>query len=463
MNSRKLRLSRWCKYFTRNDITAFYHSILLNVIFIPTEIAVKIVDIFKQPKKLEEALSVVGKELLMALRDQKLLVDNGSNEFDVLLRVREELKTDITLESMYLLLTDGCDFCCGYCFEETPVGKKIFKPLLMSSDIAKAAIDLFAELIQKYGNAEKKKIIHLYGGEPLLNMGVVEFVISYIREMKTQKKLPDKCDIVIVTNGSQINDAAAKIFFANGITVGISLDGPLQINDLYRFSKNGKSAFEIAVNAYNLLRKTGVIVGLSATLTPATVDNFDSVLDFFTNDLKIQDGISFNILHYNPAVPVDINYFRKAAECIIKAFERFRTMGIYEERMMRKAKAFITKSQIFADCSVVGSQIVISPDGKIGACQDFIKPRTYFKGSVLEKNYDPFKNGLFVDWEKRSPFFMEQCLDCEAIGICGGGCPASVELKTGNRWNIDERICPHSKLTLEWLIWETFAKMRKNV
>jgi uncharacterized protein len=51
---------------------------------------------------------------------------------------------------------------------------------------------------------------------------------------------------------------------------------------------------------------------------------------------------------------------------------------------------------------------------------------------------------------------MEECFDCEAIAICGGGCPASVELKTGSRWNIDERICPHSKNTLYWLILESF-------
>ena len=114
---------------------------------------------------------------------------------------------------------------------------------------------------------------------------------------------------------------------------------------------------------------------------------------------------------------------------------------------------------MFADCGVVGNQIVIAPDGKIGVCQDFVKPRTYFDGSVFDGDYDPFERGLFDGWRKRSPLFMDQCIDCNAVAICGGGCPASVELKTGNRWNVDERICQHSKLTLEWLIWETFHKI----
>ncbi|MDD2935200.1 MAG: SPASM domain-containing protein [Candidatus Pacebacteria bacterium] len=102
----------------------------------------------------------------------------------------------------------------------------------------------------------------------------------------------------------------------------------------------------------------------------------------------------------------------------------------------------------------------MAPDGKVGVCQDFVKPRKYF-GDELTKNpsYDPFENGLYDGWKNRSPFFMEQCYDCEAIALCGGGCPASIELRTGSRWNIDDRICPHSKQSLEWLIWDTYKNM----
>jgi uncharacterized protein len=141
----------------------------------------------------------------------------------------------------------------------------------------------------------------------------------------------------------------------------------------------------------------------------------------------------------------------------LRAFETFRERSIYEERMMRKAQAFVDRQPIFTDCGVNGSQIVVAPDGSIGVCQDFVKPRTYFRGSVSDPSYDPVQDGLFAGWRERSPLFTEECLDCSAVGICGGGCPASAELKTGNRWNIDTRICPHSKLSLEWLVWQTYA------
>lgn len=459
MKRQNFRLSRWSKYFPRNGITAFFHSILLNVIFVPTETAEKILNFFSSPKDVHEIINKIGRETMELLQNQGFIISDGNNDYDILHKIRDELKSNITLESMYLLLTDGCNLRCKYCFEDTPFKKKIFHPVMMDKDVAKKSVDLFAFLTQEYGNTEKKKVIHLYGGEPLLNMEVVKFVIPYINELKKSGNLQKDCNIVVVTNGTQITNDTAKLFHENSVTVGISLDGPEHLNNMYRVSPSISDVYSAAVAAYNILKKNGVIVGLSTTLTPEVVNNFDSVLNFFIDELGIQDGISFNILHYNPAVSVDVDYFEKAAKCIIQAFERFRVLGVYEERMMRKAKAFIAKKPIFADCSVVGSQMVIAPDGKIGVCQDFVKPRTYFKGSVFEKNYDPFKSGLFMEWQNRSPFYMEQCFDCEALGLCGGGCPASVELKTGSRWNIDKRICFHSKLTLEWLIWETFAKL----
>ena len=57
---------------------------------------------------------------------------------------------------------------------------------------------------------------------------------------------------------------------------------------------------------------------------------------------------------------------------------------------------------------------------------------------------------------------MPQCLDCEATTICGGGCPASAEARYGSMWEVDRRICPHSKKALEWLIWDQHSQIRKK-
>lgn len=454
------RISRWCHFFIKDDVAALFHSISLNVIFLRGESGKILPNLKGKIIKGQKIILEIGEDAANLLLREKFIVLSSHNEMEYLFNVRNRLMNEISLEMMYLLLTDLCNLRCKYCFEDAPSVPSSFKGTMMSTKTARYALEAFARLTGKYGNPDKKKIIHLYGGEPLLNLKVVREVILGIELLKKEKVLPRECDIVIITNGTLVTENLAKFFAEYSVNVGISVDGPKHINNIYRVGKDDKiDVFQKAISSYILLRNYGVNTGLSVTLTPEVVQNFDEVLDYFVNDLMVRDGVNFNILHFNPAVPVDFQYFKSAAQCLIKAFKKFRELGIYEERMMRKAQSFAKKELMFADCGVVGHQIVVAPDGQIGVCQDFVKPRTYFKGSVYDSNFDPVNVGLFTEWRERSPLFMEDCFDCQALGVCGGGCPASIELKTGNRWNIDERICPHSKLSLEWLIWDMYLQL----
>jgi len=451
-NKNKYRLSRWCKWFKKGNIIAFLHNISLALIFLPESIGQKIISSDINYKKVDDYI-------LEELRKERLIVDFDYDEMQELFQVRNKFLQNKSLEIAYLLLTDACNLKCKYCFEETPL--LISKPVSavnMNSITVKCAMNVFANLTKKYGRDGYKRIIHLYGGEPLINFKAAKEAIIEVEKLKRNQIMPEECEIAIVTNGVFLNEDVISFFAKHKVTVGISIDGPAHINNIYRVSKQENDVFPIILRNYKLLQKYSVKNGISATLTPDVINNFDEVLSFFIDKLKIQDGISFNILHYNQGILLDDTYFDKAAECLIYAFEKFRKLGIYEERMMRKARAFINRETMFSDCGAMGNQIVIAPDGLIGMCQDFVKPRMYFDYSVFDSNFDPYRSGLFRKWSRRSPLFMDQCLDCEALGICGGGCPANVELKTGNIWNIDNRICPHSKKSLEWLIWDTFSK-----
>ena len=57
---------------------------------------------------------------------------------------------------------------------------------------------------------------------------------------------------------------------------------------------------------------------------------------------------------------------------------------------------------------------------------------------------------------------MPKCYECEALGICGGGCPANAKIVDGSIWEVDRRFCVHSKMTLEWLIWDQYSQMQKS-
>ncbi|MEK7637589.1 MAG: radical SAM protein [Patescibacteria group bacterium] len=381
----------------------------------------------------------------------------AADEMEELYHLRQRLVDDIHLELMYLLVTDACNFRCRYCFENTPVAPS-FRPSMMTRETVEQALQRFADWTNLYGRPGAKRVVHLYGGEPLLNRSAVYHAVVTLARLKESGRMPNECEMVIITNGSRLTEEDVTLFARHHVSVGISLDGPREINNAYRVGTHSQlDAFALTREAYERARRHGLRVGLSVTVTPDVVKHFDEVLDFFLNDLGVQDGVNFNILHYHPAVPTDSTYYERAAQCLLKAFERFRVLGIYEERVMRKVKAFVRREPMYADCGVVGNQIVVSPDGRIGVCQDFVKPRTYFSGNVFDSTYDPIRSRLFDEWQMRSPLNMEQCLDCVALGMCGGGCPACAELQTGNRWNVDQRICPHSQLMVKWLIWQSYT------
>lgn len=452
-----MKLSKWCFTFEKNGVTAIFHALTFFVAFIRTFEWDEFVEKFQEGGEYD-------RELFELLLNNELIICCEQADDLLFNTVRDNLFNDDSVDLLYLLVTDGCNLKCKYCFEDSPLNTQT-RAVFMNKETVRESLNLFADVIDHQHNFHKNKIIHIYGGEPLANKSAVYEIIAYVQELKNIGRLPIDCLIVIVTNGVLLLEDDARFFGKNNVIVGLSVDGPKEITNKYRIPKKyGLDVTESIMNAYHLLKKYDVKVGLSVTITPDAVINPSDFVNFFLGvDFKNLDGLSLNILHFSPNMIIDSDYYKMAVQCQIKAFEQFREIGLYEERVMRKIESFTSHKPMYADCGVVGNQLVIAPDGLIGVCQDFIKPRTYFSKSVFDYkiSYDIPKllAELFVEWRFRSPFFMEQCQRCSAIGICGGGCGASVELKTGNRFELDERACYHSLGILEWMIWDIYSRL----
>lgn len=448
-----MRFSKYVHTFHREGVSAIFHALTFEVAYLSTE---NLVELQNNPQDIKRDFA----ELHEMLKEAGFFVDESTDEEASFEELRTRMLKSISLELLYLLVTDGCNLRCSYCFEDAPHGANTTRASAMSTSTIRRSINIFSKMSQRHGNPTKKKVIHLYGGEPMVNRRGVHEAIRYIQILKQGGALPADCQATIVTNGVLLQKSDVELFAEHGVTVGLSVDGPPDITNLHRIPKrSGINVHEDIVRAFRLLKTHGVKTGLSATITPRALECDEEFLDFFTEGEFAQaDGLSLNLLHYTPHFPLPEGYYEQATTLQIKAFQRFREKGIYEERIMRKARAFVDRMPAYADCGVVGYQLVIAPDGKIGVCQDFVKPRTYFTRSVFDENTDDLLEDLFAAWRTRSPFYMPDCQNCSAIGICGGGCPASAEMRTGNRFNLDERACYHSRQVLEWLIWDAYEQ-----
>jgi len=457
------KLSRFCKVFTKGDVVALYHSLLVEVVYLKdifyrelTEIptCINLANLRARHKGEGDFLD----KALHTLVEKNIIVPIDDNEIGIIESIREELLGKPTVEMMYLLITDQCNLRCGYCFLETHTPEN-FKPNKMTIPNALRAVDFFMEMAERFGSKKENavKVIHIYGGEPLTNWPALKSVVGRINYLRGVNKTAEKVKLVTITNGTLINSDIADFFKRNNMSIGISLDGHPQTAGKYRKYVDGSNSFREALRGYRYLTKSGVEVGISCTLVPESLENPQKMLDYLLNEIGIDGNISFNILHHNPTIPISENYLRDASDFIIYAFEVFRKHGIYEERMMRKITPFVESKIMLYDCGGCGQQLAVSPEGKVGTCHDCLRGDKHIAASIFGDGFNPRDNAVFLEWSKRSPFNMPECYDCEVIALCGGGCPSDAEIESGSIWGLDTRFCIHSKTVLKWMIWDQYS------
>ena len=212
------------------------------------------------------------------------------------------MKTTKKIDTIYLVVSQGCNLGCKYCFLENEAGN--WQNKMMPWETAKLTIDKFVSYINKFNI--KDPIIMLFGGEPLYNWKIVKDIVEYCYD-----KFPnlfnnsDKADNIafrMVTNGTLINSEKAKFMKKYNIVAAISLDGPKEINDENRVFKNSdKSVYNTVKKSIEILKKEECDFGLSITLSSSVVNDRDNIIKWLKEiDVK---NIYFNPLHYDTNIP----------------------------------------------------------------------------------------------------------------------------------------------------------------
>ena len=152
-----------------------------------------------------------------------------------------------------------CNLDCKYCYYKT-LGEdsKEFRKLFPIQDIeedgnliegSKIIMNeaVLKRLIKDYLDLDfPKKTFIWQGGEPLIAglsffKRVVDYQNQYVHFLKTKCGRYIKVINIIQTNGTLINKKWARFFKENNILVGISLDGPKDVNDPFRIFKTQKT------------------------------------------------------------------------------------------------------------------------------------------------------------------------------------------------------------------------------
>lgn len=459
-----VRLSRFAHSYELDGAVALYHSLRMRPVYL-------------KRNEYENLQAWLAGSFCVSLEDapvgirpcveelikNRILTHSDGEDGRVLEFVRSRMPSP-SINVCYFILSEQCNLACKYCFlGNNDVQKRArFSSASMTKETAEKALQFFARQI-KLSNAVddfNHPIIIFYGGEPLLNFEVLDYVAERINEMRTSDPIFKNAELSVVTNGTLLDVGKVKRLQQLNVGIGISIDGFTETSNAMRVDVSNKPAYPRILSALELCRDLGVDVSLSVTLSEETVKHKDEVLNLIKR-FKIK-SLGFNILMSSEAFPLPSDYSERAARFIIDEFISLRDRGVYEDRMMRKLKAF-TKAQVYySDCAATsGGQIVIAPNGRVGICHGCLHDKKYFVTDVDDSSFCASKHPTYLEWASLSPVNKEECLDCPALGICGGGCPINaMNAKSENTiHSMDERFCVHSKLTLEFFIRDLYRIM----
>ncbi|MCX2828585.1 MULTISPECIES: radical SAM protein [Bacillus] len=122
------------------------------------------------------------------------------------------------------------------------------------------------------------------------------------KAISLQKKYADGKQITntIQTNGTLLNDRWCQFFSAHHFLVGLSLDGPEHIHDMYRIDRGGKPTFELVMKAIVMLKKHGVEFNILTCVTRHSSYRPLEIYRFFK-----QQGIQY--IQFIPIVEREVN------------------------------------------------------------------------------------------------------------------------------------------------------------
>jgi uncharacterized protein len=193
------------------------------------------------------------------------------------------------LDELVLHVSDDCNLRCIYCFADK--GRYGNSGRLMTFETAARAIDAIINRFRTIGK------IKFFGGEPLLNYNVMNYVCSLMNEHASASTLHPPV-FNVVTNLTLINENILSFFVNNDFGVTVSLDGPEEIHDALRKFSSGTGSYWLVGRNLSMLRAAldSRKIAIETVYTPIHTVSDVSIVDVY-QFISNRFGITNVIIH----------------------------------------------------------------------------------------------------------------------------------------------------------------------
>ena len=316
-----------------------------------------------------------------------------------------------------------CNLKCEYCFyKDITENREVADFGFMTDDTLESIVKTVLEF------ADCNATFSFQGGEPTLRG--LDFYRNLISLQKKHNNKNIEILNTIQTNGILLDDEWAEFLAKHRFLVGLSLDGPQKLHDLYRKKENGDGTYSTVIQKARLLELHGVDLNILLVVTGALAEHPGKVYSFFRKN-------NFNYLQFIPCLdplsekngnnryslrPAEYTHFLK------HFFDRWYSDILSGKEISVRFFDNLVRAVMGEEpetCSMRGKcscQFVLEADGSCFPC-DFYVTEEWKLGNIRDAGIlDMYHSDNCHRFLSSGAILAEECQRCKWLRLCRGGC-----------------------------------------
>ncbi|AET70943.1 six-Cys-in-45 modification radical SAM protein [Desulfosporosinus orientis DSM 765] len=429
--------------FEQGD-TFIAHDVNSGSLHVLDEGTYQVLKSLERLQELKETLSTEGIKKVLEAAGQSL----PDEELHEILEDLEELHGEGTLfsaeaesfqpaypekpivKAICLHVAHDCNLRCEYCFAGT--GAFGGSRTMMDLETGKKGIDFVLELSGHRDHCE----VDFFGGEPLLNFGMIKSLVDYGRKAAAVRGKTIK--FTLTTNGVLLNKEIQEFLEQEEISVVLSLDGRPEVHDRMRPYAGGRGSYDkVAPLIKEFVKKRpesspyalGTYYYVRGTYTHFNLD--------FDRDVLHMADLGIQQISIEPVVasPGDAYAFQDGdLEKIRAAYDRLGEELLQRRKEGKDFNFFHFNIALdqgpcmlkrLSGCGAGHEYVAISPEGDLYPCHQFVGQEAYKLGSLYNESPYQLKEEVVKDFRSAHIYNKPSCRECWARFACSGGCHAA--------------------------------------
>jgi uncharacterized protein len=341
-------------------------------------------------------------------------------------------KNELAVKTITIIVTEDCSLRCSYCYQNA---KNSFHA--MTKETARKIVDLLFQedakdniYLNKYNSVGI--ILDFIGGEPLLEIELIDYFLHYFRfkAIQLNHRWAIYHMVSITTNGILYNSPKVQEFLFKNygrISIAITIDGNKELHDSCRLFPDGSPSYDIVANSMKSLIKNFGRSTTKLTLAPSNIKFLFPAIKNLYEEFQLK-GVFSNCIFEEGWTIKDAQIFykelKKISNWIIKNnIEQDFYCTLFDELIGSKKGLDDNDNW----CGGTGAMLSFTSNGNIQPCLRYTDFNLNQK--QLELDIGSLEHGIcytqkekdlvkFLDSITRKSQSTEECFNCPIASGC---------------------------------------------